>query len=630
MIIATAGHVDHGKTSLVRALTGQETDRTAEERQRGMSIDLGFAHLPTPNGIGIDLVDVPGHERFMRTLMVGVGAVDAVMLVVAADEGVMPQTLEHIELISLLGIDRVVVVLTKIFRSPAQARASLSTQLRVLIAESGPEHVEVVEVDSVTGLGIDVLRRVLLNMTQHPQQPQHRLLERFWVDRHFHRPGAAHVVTGTLYQGRITPGQTLRLTPSGAELKVRFIQRHGRTVEALSAGQRGALDLGGPVNDEDIERGSQLLSADAWLMTRRFDARIDKQTGASWRGDLQVHLAGATVSARQVPLRDVESDPGHTYSQWILDVPLACRFGDRFIVRNATSRSLVASGMVIDPQAPTRGRQRPDRLAALKAMDQANPAAAMGALFDTLPDGLDLHGFARSRHLPRTELGAAISEVSQIEPVFHRRGWACWERQLLAWKTSIKDEVCRWHLQQPERRGPTLAALARTLAVPSDSRLLGFAIRDLLDSGDLRQSGPCLHQPGHSPQPGAASEALFRRMAPLFRICAPRPPVIGELLDTLQIERDALQTALDELTAVGALVFVGRNRYLLPESADTLYRAAAELAQRSPDASFSAADFRDHTGIGRNHSVAVLEYLDRSGLTRLRNARRWLVGPGAP
>lgn len=630
MIIATAGHVDHGKTSLVRALTGQETDRTAEERQRGMSIDLGFAYLSTPDGVGIDLVDVPGHERFMRTLMVGVGAVDAVMLVVAADKGVMPQTLEHIELIGLLGIDQVVVVLTKILRSSSDARASLGSQLRTLITEGGPVHVELFEVDSTTGLGIDTLRRALLNMAQRMPKPRHGLLERFWVDRHFHRPGAAHVVTGTLYQGRVVPGQTLQLTPSGVEVRVRSIQRHGRVVETLEAGQRGALDLGGPLNDTAVERGSHLLHAEAWSTTQRFDARLVITTGANWRGDLQVHLAGATVSARQVPLRDLTSDEGPIYSQWILDEPLACRFGDRFIVRNATSRSLVASGVVVDPQAPGRGRQKPDRLATLRGMDQADPGMAIQSLLDTLPDGLNLDGFARSRHLPHTALDEAVSIASKIRPVYRRRGWVCWANQLLQCKASIENEIAVWHREQPERRGPTLAALSRALAVSADSRLLGFAVRDLLDSGQLRQSGPCLHQPGHSPQPSPASETLLARMTPLFQACAPRPPIIGELLEGLQIDREALQAALDELTAVGALVFVGRNRYLLPDSADALYRAAAELAQRTPDAGFGAADFRDHTGIGRNHSVAVLEYLDRSGLTRLRNARRWLVGPGAP
>lgn len=630
MIIATAGHVDHGKTSLVRALTGQETDRTFEERQRGMSIDLGFAYLPTPDGVGIDLVDVPGHERFMRTLMVGVGAVDAVMLVVAADEGVMPQTLEHIELISLLGIDQVFVVLTKIFRSSSDARAALSTQLRILVTEAGPAHVELFEVDSMTGLGIDALRRVLLNSAQGLPQPRQGLLDRFWVDRHFHRPGAAHVVTGTLYQGRVTPGQTLRITPSGVDVRVRSIQRHGRTVEALEAGQRGALDLAGPLADATFGRGAQLLDAQAWAMTQRFDARMDRMTGANWRGDLQVHLAGATVSARQVPLRDLTSDEGPIYSQWILDEPLACRFGDRFIVRNATRQSLVASGVVVDPQAPGRGRQKPDRLATLRAMDQADPGMAIQALLDSLPDGLNLDGFARSRHLPHTALDEAVSMARKTRPVYGRRGWVCWANQLLQCKASIENEIAVWHREQPERRGPTLPALSRALAVPADSRLLGFAVRDLLDSGQLRQSGPCLHQPGHSPQPSPASEALLARMMPLFQVCAPRPPNIGELLERLQIDREALQAALDELTAMGALVFVGRNRYLLPESADALYRAAAELAQRTPDAGFSAADFRDHTGIGRNHSVAALEYLDRSGLTRLRNARRWLVGPGAP
>ncbi|UAW99683.1 selenocysteine-specific translation elongation factor [Halopseudomonas nanhaiensis] len=630
MIVATAGHVDHGKTSLVRALTGQDTDRTEEERRRGLSIELGFAWLQTADGTEVDIVDVPGHERFMRTMMAGVGAVDAVMLVVAADEGAMPQTLEHIELIHLLAIDRVVVVLTKVFRATLEQREALAQDVRQRLAEAGIPSVQTVEVDSLTGLGIDRLRQILSALAAHCPPPHTELLSRFWIDRHFHRPGAAHVVTGTLYQGCVTPGQSLRLTPGGAVVRIRAVQRHGRPVQRLMAGERGALDLAGDLPEQGCERGAQLLDEHAWLETRRLDARMDRLTSHSTRGDLQLHLAGNTVTARHVPLRGIETDDGKGYAQWILAEPLACRHGDRFIVRNATTHRLVASGVVVDPTAPGRGRQSPARLRILHALDEVNLLRCLQALLAVSEDGLDLDWVRRSRHVSSQAMEATIAPLVEDGQLYRRGSWVCARSQLGRCVDRLLDSVDAFHGEYPQMRGPSFPALARRLGISLPSALLSHAVRQVLDQHCIVQSGPCLHRPGHQPQPSPDSADMFGRMLPLFHHCAPRPPVIGELLDTLELERDSLQTALDELSALGWLVFVGRNRYLLPDSADQLYQSARELASRSADGGFSAAEFRDLTRIGRNHSIAVLEYFDRSGLTRLRLGRRWLAGPAAP
>ena len=630
MIIATAGHVDHGKTSLVRALTGQDTDRTEEERRRGLSIELGFAWLTTAEGSSVDIVDVPGHERFMRTLMAGVGAVDAVMLVVAADEGPMPQTFEHIELIGLLGIDHAVVVLTKIFRASPEQRETLGCELSRLLIEAGIGHVEVVEVDSLTGLGIDRLREMLATQAARCRPRRTDLLPRFWIDRHFHRPGSANVVTGTLHQGMLMAGQALRLSPGGSTVRVRALQRHGRPVHQLSAGERGALDLAGDFPPGGIVRGSQLLDEQAWLQTQRLDARMDRLTGHCENGDLQLHFAGGTVSARQVPLRGIEGDAGERYCQWILDHPLACRSADRFIVRNATTHRLVGSGIIVDPLAPSRGRQAVKRLAALKALDHTDLRRTLGALLDVSEDGVDLSVLQRSRHLEASVINALIDPLVANGSLYRRGAWICRTSQLDACSEGLTACIDNAHADFPQLRGPTFAALGASVGRKLPSAVLSHAVREALDQHRIVQTGPCFHRPGHQPVPGAATAELFEQMRSLFAVCAPRPPVLGELLNELVIERDALQSALDELSALGLLVHVGKNRYLLPDSAEQLYQSALRLARESADGGFTAAEFRDMTHIGRNHSIAVLEYFDRSGLTRLRLGRRWLAGPATP
>ncbi|SDS11847.1 selenocysteine-specific elongation factor [Halopseudomonas xinjiangensis] len=630
MILATAGHVDHGKTALVRALTGQDTDRTEEERRRGLSIELGFAWLQTPDGSGIDIVDVPGHERFMRTLMAGVGAVDAVMLVVAADDGPMPQTLEHVELMRLLAVDMAIVVLTKVSRATADARDALRQDMRERLAEAGIETVHIAEVDSLSGLGIDHLRQMLFALGRCHHAAHTQLLPRFWIDRHFHRPGAAHVVTGTLYQGSVQPGQTLRLTPGGTTVRVRSIQRHGQPAASLAAGQRGALDLAGDLADGAYERGSQLLDDKAWLLTQRLDARMDRLTKHSARGDLQLHLGGGTVVARQVPLRGIEDGHPQGYSQWILAEPLACRSGDRFVIRNATTHRLVGSGIVVDPMAPSRGRQSAKRLVMLRALDNCDLPRTLQDRLEASEDGIDLADLRRGRHISEQAMDSLVASMLAAGQLYRRGNWACKTSQFAQCTQALIATVREFHAESPQLRGPTFAALARRLQIKLPSQLLSHAVRVALDDGSIVQTGPSLHWPDHQPRPSAATEELFARMQPLFEACEPRPPVIGELLDELELERGVLQTALDELSALGILVFVGRNRYLLPKLADQLYRSAQCMANQSADGGFTAAEFRDLTKIGRNHSIAVLEYFDRSGLTRLRLGRRWLAGPASP
>lgn len=619
MIIATAGHVDHGKTALVRALTGQQTDRTAEELRRGMSIELGYAFLETPGSHSLDFVDVPGHEKFMRTLLSGVARVDALMLVVAADDGAMPQTSEHLALAGLLDMQRIVVVISKCALVPPEQVRMLEADMIERVQREGCPAPVCFTVDSLAGSGIDPLRAHLQRWANETKQCDTGGPARMIIDRHFSQPGHGSIVTGTLLAGRIGSGDSLQLSDTGAKLRVRGIQIHHQAAQQALAGQRCAINLGGDLSGAAPGRGSQLLAQGTWAPTSRFDARV-RLIDTPPRGLVQLHVGSAVINARMLPLGAPTSaqygPEAETYSQWILDQPMCCFQGDRFVIRDPAARRLLGCGIVVDPFAPRRGRQKSARLAVLQALDQADTARAMEQLLDILPDGLDLQPFMMGRHLD--QLPAIKGDTLQIGQ------WLCRQGDLDALSERAVALVSEHHQLHPDKMGPSRAQLAKELGIAPGSRLLAAAVRDQLDAGALRQSGPCLHLPDHETRPDAQTLALYEQIRPHMLACAPRPPVIGELIEQLQLDKQTLLQGLDRLCSAGLLVFVSRNRYLLPKDADRLLARARELAATQPDGLFSTADFRDHSGIGRNHSVAVLEYFDRAGVTRQLNGKRML------
>ncbi|WP_373185561.1 selenocysteine-specific translation elongation factor [Halopseudomonas sp.] len=615
MIIATAGHVDHGKTALIKALTGQHTDRTAEERRRGMSIELGYAFLAGESGHNIDFVDVPGHEKFMRTLLAGVACVDALMLVVAADDGVMPQTLEHLALAGLLGVQQMVVVISKSSLASIEQLQALELDLIARVQQAGCPPPKCFAVDSLAGTGIDVLRAQLQQWACQAEQPDASGPARMTIDRHFSQPGLGSIVTGTLLSGRITTGDSLQLSDTGTSLRIRGIQIHRQAAQQALAGQRCAINLSGDLAGASIGRGSQLLASDTRSLTNRFDASL-QLTGDNPRGPVQLHIGGAVVNARLVPLKGLMAAAGESYGQWILEQPLCCFQSDRFIIRDPAARRLLGSGRVVDPFAPSRGRQKPERLAVLRAMDHGEPVRALDQLLDALPDGVDLQRFMLARRMDR--LPQLPEDTCQVGH------WLCRRSSLELLSQSAVAAVGQHHQSHPDRRGPSRPQLTRQLGLTPDSRMLAVAVRGCLDAGLLQQTGACLHLPAHEAKPDAQTVAFLDRVKAHFAACSPRPPVIGELTAQLQIDKQELLKWLDRLCSAGLLVFVARNRYLLPEAADQLLEYARSLAATKPDGQFSTADFRDCSGIGRNHSVAVLEYFDRAGLTREVGALRML------
>jgi selenocysteine-specific elongation factor len=616
MIIATAGHVDHGKTALVKALTGQETDRTEEERRRGLSIQLGFAWMDLPDGSTLDLVDVPGHARFMRTLVAGVGCVDAVMLVVAADDGVMPQTLEHLQLVSLLELPLALVVISKCALVDQDRIERVSLQIQEQLSLLGLPCPTIHPTDSLSGQGMATLREDLARQAaMAPARP--RLSTRMLIDRHFQVSGIGQVVTGTVAQGRLAVGDQLTLTQNAAPLRVRGLQVHGRPTQLVESGQRCAVNLAGDLPAQ-IERGTQLLDPFLHQPTTRLDVLLSSLNTPLPR-ELQMHLSGAIVNARLVPLTFPAGLAAGlrkgTPMQVVLAQAITCRLGDRLVLRDPASQRLVAGGSVVNPLPPPRIRRKVAGGGLFEALLEPSAQGRLERLLN-LPGMLDLQWYRRITHLPSPDLDAELGQIELCMPLVRVGQGVCQLAQLDGLGQRIRETLAAFHQDQPEKPGLPTPALARRLALEPQDVLMRLAIRRSLDSGELLQRGALLSLADFTARTDSEALCWLERLEPHFAASTPRPPVLGEMLEHLSLERDTLLGKLEWLTARGHLVRVARNRYLSQNSLEELAEVARELTRTHGTEGFTTAAFRDASGVGRNHSVAILESLDRLGLTR--------------
>src|SRR5215470_9061579 len=420
MIVGTAGHIDHGKTSLVRKLTGVDTDRLKEEKARGISIDLGFAYWARPSGQIIGFVDVPGHEGLVHNMLAGATGIDFVVLVVAADDGVMPQTREHLAIMDLLGLEHGVVALNKSDLVDDDRLAAVTGDIEAVLANTGLLGAQIIPVSALTGGGLDVLTarldRALVQRTARPRDGRFRLA----VDRCFTLAGLGTAVTGTVLSGVVHTEDRVLVSPTGLEARVRSIHAQSQPVEQGEAGQRCALVLSGPhIKKDAVRRGDIVLDPALNAPTARLDASLrvlasELKPIGQWF-PVKVHHAAAEVPGRIVVLRDGSIAPGATeYVQLVLERPIAATVGDRFVVRDTSSSRTVGGGRLIDVRAPERRRRTPERLAAIAAMAERQPARAVAALLSRPGGWIDIDAFARDRALSAAAVEGMIFELSLV------------------------------------------------------------------------------------------------------------------------------------------------------------------------------------------------------------------------
>ncbi|ODU33968.1 MAG: selenocysteine-specific translation elongation factor [Thiobacillus sp. SCN 63-374] len=620
MIVGTAGHIDHGKTTLVQALTGVDTDRLAAEKLRGISIELGYAYQPLPGGGVLGFVDVPGHERFIHTMLAGAAGIDFALLVVAADDGVMPQTREHLNILHLLGIERGAVALTKIDRAEPGRLAEVERDLQQLLAETALAGIPVFPVSAPDGQGIDTLRTHLHEAAQAMPSTTADGGFRLAVDRSFTLKGAGTIVTGTVFAGSVQVGDDLMVTPSGRPVRLRSLHVMNRPAQWGQAGQRCALNLHGAGKDE-IARGDWIVAPRLHAPTARFDVRLTLSPQAPaalahW-APVHLHLGAAHVMARVALLEGERLSPGGSMlAQLVTDRPLGALHGDRFILRDADARHTIGGGKVLDPDAPARKRKTPQRLAELAALDLADTSQRLHQLL-TLR-GLDLDRLAihwndkdPAAHLP-------------IDSTLVRAGHVTWAFSAAHW-TSLQDKLraglAAFHERFPDELGPD-ATRARRMFLPALPVAAFAALTDtLLTAGVLQRSGPWLHLPTHSVALSREEDALYQRILPWLEEGAFDPPWVRDLARRAGCNEASMRRLLQKQARQGKLYQVVRDLFYLPDSVAQLAALVQELEHVNGET--RAAEFRDRSGMSRKRAVQVLEFFDRVGYTRrVREAHR--------
>ncbi|MBK8065368.1 MAG: selenocysteine-specific translation elongation factor [Betaproteobacteria bacterium] len=631
MIVATAGHIDHGKTTLVHALTGVDTDRLPEEKARGISIDLGFAYW-RPAGLeaAIGFVDVPGHERFVRNMLAGVCGIDFALLVVAADDGVMPQTLEHLHILDLLAITRGLAVVTKTDRVTAARVDEVVAGLRALLATTGLSGIEVLTVSAVTGTGMDVLREKLAAAAG---AAVHRHREgrnfRFAIDRVFSVAGSGTVVTGTVFDGAVSAGDRLLLSPSGTEVRVRGLQMDGRAALRAQAGERCALNLSG-IELADAARGDWLIAPALHAPTQRLDVKLtllasEARALRHWT-PVHLHHGARDVTARVSIPRGAGIAPGESApAQLILDQPVAALRGDRYILRDQSALRTLGGGLILDPQAPARRRDAGLRAAQLAALGQDDPAAALAALLACSPAGVDLAWFARVYNLDQAalaalEAGAQMKVLGKSPPL----GYAV--AAIQGCEAGIAQSLARYLAENPQALGMQIADLRRACAPRMPAESFAQLLRLLAEAGQLEVSGSSARLRRHVATDNPADRKVWARVQPLLEAADFEGLVLAALAQAAGLREPALKDFLHRKARTGEVVSVTPERFYLRGTLARFAAIATAVARGLPDGKFSAAQVRDQTDIGRTRAIQLLECFDRLGITQrigdLRAVRR--------
>ncbi|CAI8723446.1 selenocysteyl-tRNA-specific translation elongation factor [Pseudomonas donghuensis] len=632
MIVGTAGHIDHGKTALLEALTGQAGDQRREERERGMTIDLGYRYAAlTPGAPLTGFIDVPGHERFIHNMLAGAQGIDLVLLVVAADDGVMPQTREHLAIVELLGIARALVVISKCDRVEPQRVQEVQTQVSVLLAAGPYAGAAPFMVSSVTGEGIEPLRRALLAAQSEVSQRSREGGFRLAIDRAFAVAGAGIVVTGTALDGRVQLGDTLLLGKAGKPVRVRGLHAQNQPATEAHAGQRVALNISAErLQLEHVHRGDWLLAEWLHAPTQRLD--IELQLLASELrafehfSPVHVHLGTQDVTARVALLQGEQLLPGaRMFAQLLTNAPLQAVHGDRLVLRDQRAQRTLGGGRVLDPFAPARQRRSEARLAQLQALASADSLEqALPALLACDDGGLDPQRlerqFNRLRSSWQLPANAQVIATRQGPLLFTREHWQ-------ALQNSVLEGLARFHTQEPDQLGPDRDRLRRFVALALERPAFISLVDELLAANRMSSSGPWLHLPEHRIRLSDADALLWSQLQPLLVDGAFDPPWVRDLAKALSVDEAEVRVLLRKLGRLGQVHQVVRDLFY-PEA--TIRQMAAMLLQlASDDPVVQVAAFRDVLGIGRKRSVQILEYFDRIGLTRRVGDRRQIRADNA-
>lgn len=600
MIIATAGHVDHGKTTLLQAITGINADRLPEEKARGMTIDLGYAYWPQPDGRVLGFIDVPGHEKFLSNMLAGVGGIDHALLVVACDDGVMAQTREHLAILQLTGKPTLTVALTKADRVETARVEEVKAEAEAALAEFGFTGATLFTVAATEGLGIAGLRDHLLQLSAraHPQHQRFRLA----IDRAFTVKGAGLVVTGTALSGEVNVGDTLWLTGVDKPMRVRGLHAQNQPVAKAWAGQRIALNIVGDAQKEDLNRGDWLLAVPPPEASERVIVELQSHTPLSQWQPLHIHHAASHITGRVSLLEGA-------LAELVLDTPLRLADNDRLVLRDISARLTLAGARVVTLNPPRRGKRKPEYLQWLRALAAAQGDDVQALDIHLQRDAVRLDDFAWARQLSDEGLKALINR-----PDYLQAGNSLLSAPLAArWQRKLLDALARYHDQHRDEPGPGRERLRRIALPMEDEALVLLLIEQMRESGTVHSHHGWLHLPEHKAGFTDEQQAIWQRVAGLF---ADEPWWVRDLAREANVEESLMRAVLRQAAQQGMITAIVKDRYYRNDRIVAFAKMIRELDLER--GSTCAADFRDTLNVGRKLAIQILEYFDRIGFTRRR------------
>jgi len=629
-IVGTAGHIDHGKTALIRALTGQETDRLKEEQERGISIDLGFAYFTLPDGTRTGIVDVPGHERFIRNMLAGAHGIDLVLFTVAADDGVMPQSEEHLDILHLLGVARGIFVITKADLADEKRLNEVREEIELLADGTVLEGSPVIAASSLTGVGLDDLRAEMTRQLDGFQARRATGLFRLPLDRVFVIKGHGTVVTGTAMGASVRVGQKLRVLPADEEVRVRSIQVHGESVETAGLCQRVALNLTGAEKVE-LKRGDLLADERLQLVTARLDARLEIRPAAkrALKNNQRVrfYIGTAETPARVIVLDETgEISPKRSaLVQMVLREPVTALAGDRFVIRDETNVRTLGGGVVLNPMG-RRTRKPLDRYVQdLNALGAAFGAVVVEAMLN-LQDSLALTPvrIAQLSNTPLSEVDAALRDSRFLKlSLGDEEGYATAAKWNQLKRVAI-DSLAAHHRVEPLSPGLDMDSLRTRLPYEVSARAFRALVDRLSRETDIVREESILRLKSHKVQLGGRIGQVADRIDQLLTLAGYHPPDLKQLAEALKLpvtDLPHLRTVLSAMEREGRVIKIATDLYFGKAPFES---AKSRLTERlAADGEITAATYRDVLNASRKYAIALLDHFDHSGVTtRIGDVRK--------
>ncbi len=637
VIVGTAGHIDHGKTALVKALTGIDADRLPEEKRRGITVDLGFAEMSIGD-VHFGFIDVPGHERFVKNMLAGASGIDIVILVVAASEGVMPQTREHFDICRLLGIKSGIIALTKTDLVDTETLELTQLEVEELVSDSFLEKAPIVEVSSQTGNGIEQLKNELRRLSHELPQRNDRLVARLPIDRSFSMKGFGAVVTGTLASGLISEGAEMELFPQGRRVRVRGLQSHGRTAKSVTAGNRVAVNLGG-IDHAEITRGMMLAESGTLQTTQIVDVEINILPGAAKplrsRQRVRLHIGTAEELARiQLLNEQNEIAPGEKgFAQIRLEKPIVTIPGERFIIRSYSPQVTIAGGQIIDAHAPKhRRREFEDVSKALAGLRDAGDKEAARVVLMLNAQAKSGLGFTdlQARTGLRSELlqkavADGINERLIVDAGGHYLSTTVFDALSLSAERAIED----FHRREPLSKGMSREALRDSVFAFVPEEIFQEVTSSLANEGKIVSENETVRATSHRVEFSTVETALNDKIRAIFQQARLEVPKLNDALAeavsgtkfSTPDARKFFQRFLDS----GDIVKVTDEFYFSRESIDRLTTTVREYADGTTDRVINVPSFKEIAGVSRKYAIPLLEYFDRSKITQRAGDKRIIL-----